>query len=190
MFALKSAMARASGVRKHLDVKEIKQNTFLFTFEDANDRLQVLGDGPWNFNGNHVVLKEWLSNQRIQDVDFSRHHLAPAPVKVMFSNFRKIRLMAEQCRNMCWLAGSFRIGWLICLHSNRRWHGRREYARHLDVKENKQNTFLFTFEDANDRLRVLGDGPWNFSRNHVVLKEWLSNQRIQDVDFSRSEFWI
>ncbi|KAJ4836085.1 hypothetical protein Tsubulata_030890 [Turnera subulata] len=89
MYALKTAMSRAWGVRKHLEVKEIERNTFLFTFQDVNDRLRALGDGPWNFNGNHLVLKEWLSNQRIQDVDFSRsefwiqvHGLVPEQMSV------------------------------------------------------------------------------------------------------------
>ncbi|KAJ4832320.1 hypothetical protein Tsubulata_024875 [Turnera subulata] len=95
MYALKSAMSKAWGLRKHLDVKEIERNVFLFTFEDVNERLRAMVDGPWNFNGNHLVLKEWLSNQRIQDVDFSKSEFwvqvhGPVPEQMSLLNARDI----------------------------------------------------------------------------------------------------
>ncbi|KAJ4824104.1 hypothetical protein Tsubulata_034300, partial [Turnera subulata] len=54
MYALKTAMSKAWGVRKHLEVTEMDKNIFLFKFEDENDRFRALADGPWNFNGCHL----------------------------------------------------------------------------------------------------------------------------------------
>ncbi|KAJ4831137.1 hypothetical protein Tsubulata_000670 [Turnera subulata] len=67
MYALKSAISRAWGLGKHLEIKEVDRNIFLFTFEDANERLRGITKGPLNFNGSLLVLKKWLADQTIQD---------------------------------------------------------------------------------------------------------------------------
>ncbi|KAJ4851294.1 hypothetical protein Tsubulata_001165 [Turnera subulata] len=60
----------------------------------------------------------------------------------------------------------------------------------LHVKEVNSNTFLFSFEEARDRLKALRGGPWSLNGNHLVLKEWPVGLALDDINFSSSDFWV
>ncbi|KAJ4843978.1 hypothetical protein Tsubulata_002389 [Turnera subulata] len=65
-----------------------------------------------------------------------------------------------------------------------------EFNNCLDVKEICHNTYLLSFEDEDDRSRILLQSPWTMSGNHVVIKEWPCNWALHEIDFSTFEFWV
>ncbi|KAL5796760.1 hypothetical protein ACOSQ2_001580 [Xanthoceras sorbifolium] len=52
------------------------------------------------------------------------------------------------------------------------------------------NLFLFKFQCAGDRKRILEGGPWSFDKQLIVLKEAVGLGRIVDIDFSLVPFWV
>ncbi|KAJ9147920.1 hypothetical protein P3X46_030034 [Hevea brasiliensis] len=53
-----------------------------------------------------------------------------------------------------------------------------------------QNIFLFTFSHERDKDRVLDGIPWLINNALIVLKQWLPNLKLAEVDFSSSPFWV
>ncbi|KAJ4835933.1 hypothetical protein Tsubulata_021855 [Turnera subulata] len=63
-------MSRAWNVSKPMKVVEMKENTFLFTFEAEAERLRVFNNSPWSINGAHLCLREWSSDVVLNSVSF------------------------------------------------------------------------------------------------------------------------
>lgn len=57
---------------REFQIDNIGQNRFLFTFTSLMDKDRILSQGPWNFRGALMVLKEWKSEATINDVDLSK----------------------------------------------------------------------------------------------------------------------
>ncbi|KAJ4845389.1 hypothetical protein Tsubulata_036581 [Turnera subulata] len=60
----------------------------------------------------------------------------------------------------------------------------------LDVKEVGNNLFLLSFEDPDDRFRIMMETHWSMAGYHLVIKEWSSNKSLLEVDFSLSKCWV
>ncbi|KAJ4824216.1 hypothetical protein Tsubulata_013076 [Turnera subulata] len=58
------------------------------------------------------------------------------------------------------------------------------------VKELGSNIFLLSFEDPDDRQRILMETPWSIAGHHLVIKEWSCSKALLEVDFSLSECWV
>lgn len=60
----------------------------------------------------------------------------------------------------------------------------------MKIEDVGPNRFLFTFTSLADKDRVLGQGPWNFKGFYMILREWNSQETIDEVDLSLVEFWV
>lgn len=54
----------------------------------------------------------------------------------------------------------------------------------------ENNTFLFRFEEAEDRDSILQDGPWSIMNNLMVLQPLEEGGAISDLEFEYCPFWI
>lgn len=52
------------------------------------------------------------------------------------------------------------------------------------------NTFLFRFEEAEDRDHILKEGPWSVANNLLVLQPLPDGGAVEDVMFTHCPFWI
>ena len=52
------------------------------------------------------------------------------------------------------------------------------------------NIFIFSFENLADLENVFRRCPWTFRGAHLVLKRWALDLLWQEMDFSRSTFWV
>ncbi|XVF04561.1 hypothetical protein REPUB_Repub05bG0094200 [Reevesia pubescens] len=60
----------------------------------------------------------------------------------------------------------------------------------LEVYELERNIFLFVFEEANDKMKVVCQGPWSVMDCLIVLKDWPTEATLEEIDFSLSEIWV
>lgn len=54
-----------------LKIEDTGPNRFLFTFTSTEDEERVLAQGPWNFKGYYMILREWNPRETIDEVDLS-----------------------------------------------------------------------------------------------------------------------
>lgn len=66
------------------------------------------------------------------------------------------------------------------------WKTRRDFC--VDILS--KNVFLFNFESKDDRDWIWKNGSWMFDRSLVVLEAPEKNQRVADLNFKRSDFWL
>lgn len=57
---------------EELQIKDMGQNRFLFSFPSITARDRVLKQGPWNFRGSLMILKDWKLEATINDIDLSK----------------------------------------------------------------------------------------------------------------------
>lgn len=60
----------------------------------------------------------------------------------------------------------------------------------LHIEDLGPNTFPFTFPTSQDNDRVYNQRPWNFKGFHMILKEWLPGQSLQEIDLKFSAYWV
>ncbi|KAJ4844437.1 hypothetical protein Tsubulata_037746, partial [Turnera subulata] len=60
----------------------------------------------------------------------------------------------------------------------------------LDTKEIRRNVFLFSFENEDDRARVLRGASWTVDGNYLILREWNPKLAIEEVELKKSPFWV
>lgn len=63
-------------------------------------------------------------------------------------------------------------------------------AKDFEVDFLAPNTFLFSFKFEEDRNKVWLKRPWTVNGSHLLLKEWNSKKALNDIDFTRSTFWV
>ena len=56
--------------------------------------------------------------------------------------------------------------------------------------EKAYNTFIFQFQSAAKRKRVLTGGPWLFDRALLILTEPQGTGELSKLNFSRAPFWV
>lgn len=66
------------------------------------------------------------------------------------------------------------------------WKTRAEFA----ISPWETNTFLFRFDNEEDRSSVLRDGPWSVMGNLLVLRPIPEGASLADIDFSICPFWV
>lgn len=64
------------------------------------------------------------------------------------------------------------------------------FLREFVAEELEPNTFLFRFSKQEDQEQVLAFNPWNIQGNIMVLKSWIYELTILEVDFHSKAFWI
>ncbi|OMO64639.1 reverse transcriptase [Corchorus capsularis] len=60
----------------------------------------------------------------------------------------------------------------------------------LVVKEASDNLYIFQFDDANERDRVLVNQPWSFNRSLLLLREFSGLQVPEEVNFDTCPIWM
>lgn len=58
------------------------------------------------------------------------------------------------------------------------------------IEEVSPNLFLFHFRFAADKDQIITQSPWYIHGQLLVVKNWDSNQLINEIIFSKVAFWI
>ncbi|KAJ4844058.1 LOW QUALITY PROTEIN: hypothetical protein Tsubulata_029249 [Turnera subulata] len=59
----------------------------------------------------------------------------------------------------------------------------------VEVKNLRDNTFLFSFEVEADRRRVLNGSPWSIFETPIVFKEWPRDEALEGEELEKASFW-
>ncbi|KAL7222004.1 hypothetical protein ACSBR1_023845 [Camellia fascicularis] len=60
----------------------------------------------------------------------------------------------------------------------------------LGISSWSDNVFMFQFEKADDRQRVLQEAPWSVMGSLLVLQPLLLGKAVEDMEFKWSPFWV
>ncbi|KAK3219986.1 hypothetical protein Dsin_013956 [Dipteronia sinensis] len=60
----------------------------------------------------------------------------------------------------------------------------------VEIKFIQSNVCTFHFKSVDDRTHVLARGPWTFDVDLIMLVEPSSKGDIENMNFSRNEFWV
>ncbi|TXG62425.1 hypothetical protein EZV62_009419 [Acer yangbiense] len=60
----------------------------------------------------------------------------------------------------------------------------------VEVELVRDNTFMFYFDNRDDRNQVWQRGPWHFGNNLIALEKPLGLGNISNLGFNRADFWI
>ena len=66
------------------------------------------------------------------------------------------------------------------------WHMSSDFC----IRDAGDNHLLFTFELESNLEKVLMGEPWSFDRHLVVLQRYDGILPMEDVDFSKTSFWV
>ena len=53
-----------------------------------------------------------------------------------------------------------------------------------------KNIFIFSFKHEADVRRAWDHRPWSIKGEHLILKKFMPDQSLNEVDFSTSDFWV
>ncbi|KAF7150653.1 hypothetical protein RHSIM_Rhsim02G0038900 [Rhododendron simsii] len=67
---MKDSLRRAWGSPENLHIVEVGDNLFHFRFDSETNLRKVLNGGPWNFDNYLLVLQEWESGMKAEQVSF------------------------------------------------------------------------------------------------------------------------
>ncbi|KAJ4834827.1 hypothetical protein Tsubulata_051396 [Turnera subulata] len=102
------------------------------------------------------------------DDDESSSCVSPVLVDTLFAHFRRFSAKT--------------IGEAL----NRAW----SLTTLVEIKEAKDNVFVFTFASIAEKERILQGSPWNFSGFMLCLKEWPSSVSLRDLKFDEASIWV
>lgn len=54
-----------------LKVEDAGDNRYIFTFASLVEKVRILYQGPWNFKGSYLILREWDPSTTLDEVDLS-----------------------------------------------------------------------------------------------------------------------
>ena len=60
----------------------------------------------------------------------------------------------------------------------------------VEIRDVAKNLFSFRFFRHKDRDLILKGAPWNFDKKLIVLKKLRKYESPEEVDLSRSPFWV
>lgn len=83
-----------------LEVEDLGNNAFLFTFSTHTVRDQILSGGPWNVRGQMLILKPWNPNLSIGEID-----LFYTPVWIQIHGLPMFKMTERSTKNIGQLAG-------------------------------------------------------------------------------------
>ena len=68
---LHDIVMRAWNPSRHISVRKVDRNTFVFSFEHETDRALAYNRRPWTIRGAHLVLKIWSPDLALTEIDFT-----------------------------------------------------------------------------------------------------------------------
>jgi hypothetical protein len=60
----------------------------------------------------------------------------------------------------------------------------------IDCKSLGENKFLFTFHQASGKKKALEEGPWNLSKELVVVADLDESKNLDEIEFTHIPIWI
>ncbi|KAI5001889.1 hypothetical protein ZWY2020_026539 [Hordeum vulgare] len=72
MNAVEKAMQRAWGLHKEAKFRELGSNTFVVHFGSEGDWRHAMHNGPWQYDFNVLILKEYEGNTRPSEIVFDK----------------------------------------------------------------------------------------------------------------------
>ncbi|KAK2969838.1 hypothetical protein RJ640_000655 [Escallonia rubra] len=60
----------------------------------------------------------------------------------------------------------------------------------MKLQSLQNNIFSITFTHEWDRNRILASRSWSVLNAHVVVRDWPPHLNLEEIDFSKSSFWI
>ncbi|KAK2998563.1 hypothetical protein RJ639_023543 [Escallonia herrerae] len=60
----------------------------------------------------------------------------------------------------------------------------------MKVQFHHDNIFSILFNHEWDRNRIMKHRPWSVMSSHVVVRDWPQQLNLDEIDFSKSPFWI
>ncbi|KAK2993116.1 hypothetical protein RJ640_021788 [Escallonia rubra] len=63
-------------------------------------------------------------------------------------------------------------------------------ARGMKMQFHQNNIYSITFSHEWDMNRILASRPWSVMSSHVVVRDWPPHLNLEEIDFSKSTFWI
>ncbi|KAI4982134.1 hypothetical protein ZWY2020_022626 [Hordeum vulgare] len=72
MNAVEKAMQRAWGLHKEAKFRELGSNTFVVHFGSEGDWRHAMHNGPWQYDFNVLILKEYEGNTRSSEIVFDK----------------------------------------------------------------------------------------------------------------------
>jgi hypothetical protein len=70
--ALRNALGPIWCPMKGIEVKELGENRFLFSFLQASGKKKAVDNGPWMLDKNLVVMEEFIASKTIDEYEFSK----------------------------------------------------------------------------------------------------------------------
>ncbi|KAK6161567.1 hypothetical protein DH2020_004948 [Rehmannia glutinosa] len=52
------------------------------------------------------------------------------------------------------------------------------------------NLFQFVFHEIEDKDKVFNNRVWSFDNQYLILREWVENMDVNEMDFSKMAIWI
>lgn len=62
------------------------------------------------------------------------------------------------------------------------------FLHDFQIEDVGPNKFLFAFASAEDKERILSQGPWNFKGSLTLLREWSPSSAMADIEMNMSLF--
>lgn len=62
--------------------------------------------------------------------------------------------------------------------------------RGIDCKGLGDNKFLFTFHQALGKKKALEEGPWNLSKELVVVSDLDETKTLDELEFNSVPIWV
>ncbi|KAK3014545.1 hypothetical protein RJ639_008319 [Escallonia herrerae] len=63
-------------------------------------------------------------------------------------------------------------------------------SKGMKLQSHQNNIYSITFSHEWDRNRILASRPWSIMSSHVVVRDWPPHLNLEEIDFSKSSFWI
>ncbi|KAL0355300.1 UNVERIFIED_CONTAM: hypothetical protein Sradi_3976900 [Sesamum radiatum] len=73
--AIKSTLIKAWGIPPKTKFNPIEPNTLAVLLESEDDRRQIWRLSPWSFRGNLIVVKPWLPEEALEEIDLTRFQI-------------------------------------------------------------------------------------------------------------------
>lgn len=58
------------------------------------------------------------------------------------------------------------------------------------IKHIEADLLSFTFFEVEDKKTILENGPWSFSSNLLLMKNWEEGMPLHHYKFTNCEFWM
>ncbi|XVF54975.1 hypothetical protein PTKIN_Ptkin05aG0223700 [Pterospermum kingtungense] len=63
-------------------------------------------------------------------------------------------------------------------------------SKEVEILALEDNIFLFKFQCAKDKERILEGAPWSFDKNLLLFHEFVGEWRPEEYKFEKATFWV